>query len=1172
MSNRFNEIVQILKGNDTFEVKQKINRLKRELICFDDIVDSHNNTLLHFFFLPDNYKLISSENLDILLDCFYSCDIENDRKETPLHLFIKNNIDGSKFKKIYLKGFDLHHKDKLNRDLLSIFEITIKFDNYTYLSTLISLPLENFFLKSHFNELVGLIFRFESENILNYLLSTDESFSESALKFFRNFSSADANLKNELISLIKQSKKNIFDIFFSKDNKIITLEMLYYCTKCDFCIFLAEHTSKEQFKHLDTSKTDVLPEIMSLLEDFSDNVYLSRTLIHDKVEKGDLAFIQKLPLMMLDSTDYNGDTPLIIALRNNQDDIAEYLIKSGQCDFCHLGSKTTPLHLASQGKPKLLEEILKSDMFDKNNENNMIDIRDRDGNTPLVALFLPKEADATNINCIKLLIDHGANINERCSKKQSSILEYSITKKIDNLDRNFIEFLISKLQFDNDEMNKDSVLENLIKFGQDENLVVSFIKKIKIGAENWKNILSSSYMKKKNYIFQILEQIGKDNTGAIFECFKKALQNENFYCLEEMISYIPQLSFYIGKHKKSILFFLAKRKTKDKKYQELCKCILDKIIQHDNIILAQSDKTKENIFHVAIRHGNIDFIKFIIKYCDKEKTAIVEQLLNDTDIFGISPKELILLHGVDIECGLFNNDYSFEEVESFLKKTNNPYIKIPQKNITLFNYCFENELEDENRLLHIFDIFSRYGYDFSNKFNEKYIVEICIEKRYTRAINFLIEKGGGLIIDVIDSFKREMNNDYTDFKDIFDSIEKLLNVIDELINVLNKIQKDIQDALNQHSGKFEKTIEEKKNVNPYEFVLNILNGNKNEDESLQHSIIFLHYKVFPLSSYLRKCLTFLHLFIQHLQEAKNKFSLNYDLNPIFLRSAKYIEDIFSQIVLKNYKTEQKLKACHYDTEILGFQSDRLSDVLSSISTNFSQMGEYLGRIVKAHPHENMKQKLSDTLNEINLVCRRIGLIINDYEFSKFFRKFSNNNSLNFANDFYPKEIPTSIERECDVLILYYQFFLLPKFDKYKFAVSPNDIILVGYNDKNALFIFKESILRVFLIKETRVSSNNDIMHKYTYMLYTPLGQFKFEEENFAFKDNLGTAKQIIDNNKNRIKIDQIGNIDKSINEINVSYIDPNNGKVCTQKLNVKNINDFKESHSNILDENIIFYY
>lgn len=826
MDNRFAQVFQLLRAKKFEEIKR---HYLLDMISFDFLKEPvKGDTLLHYFFRQD--ELLPVETLKFLISCFFQVDHLNNDNKTAVHiLFEKHPLEINYFACIKNKGIPLFQK---KGDTMSILEIIFYSDNVLIFESLIGTFNLDYIRQCYYDKFLSLAFKFESLDILSKLVQPQpynlytlfQEFLEEIKVPTSETSEESANF--QFFSALKNSKKKLFKTIFEnidKSNNIITLDMLYYCTDASFCIYLSKYIKEGEYSKISTNENQSIPsEIFTVVNDLSLNIFKSRSIIHSAARKGLLNVIRQIPPIMYDSVNYSGNTPLYYAIKERKDDVAKYLIKHGNCDFCHLGKKTTPLHLAAKGRPAILKKMLSYVSRKKYEYVFDINVKDRDQNTPLLAPFKSKSSKDIVSECLRLLIENGADINA-CDLEGKNILFYAFKCYHSLNSEDFFNYILNFKELTLTEKGKMSLLKQLYSEQSVEN-INTFLDKFGINSDFMKKIFAKFEIPNFEKVYQLLKEKGNNN-DYFFDCLKTA----NSKVIINMIKQIDGLLFYVNyeDNNDNILFILANSyfKSEFQLFQILI-TIFEAVIQNnrEDFLFIQNKENGDNFLHVAIRKRNDLLIQIMLDIYQKKANKIFDHFKGNKDeiwflinqLFYQQNNDTLKLNPIELEITLyssfqnifpleiFQKEPSYNELENFLLKFRNPNI-IQNKEPLIIKYV-KCVYFNEDEMLKILELFNSYGCDFTQEKkdneNEKgeYAAKILIKRSFYKCLDYLLYNHGigsnaGEIIQIYE--KSKLKDDENHLKNIknFEGYYSTFLDLNKYIHPVESLSKFILDSI-----------------------------------------------------------------------------------------------------------------------------------------------------------------------------------------------------------------------------------------------------------------------------------------------------------------------------------------------------------------------------------------
>lgn len=824
MNDIISAIFRLLQASKFEEIK---NNYLLEMISFDDISDENNgDTLLHYFF--NNFdELLPVSTLNFLISCFFRIDHFNKENKTAVHILLEKHPSAiDYFNCLKGKGIPLFEK---RGNCLSIFELIISSDNLNIFQPLI----ENFNLtyirEFYYEKSLALALKYDSILIFDLLISESPFdlytlFQEFLGKLHIPTSDEDKESANyQFFLAIKNSKKKIFNKIFENhpDDRIVTLDMLYYCDHTSFCIYLSKYIKEGEYSKISIQNDQkIRQDIFDLVNDLSSKIYESRSIIHLAAKKGQLDIIKQIPSIMYDSHDYSGNTPLYYAIEAEQYKVAKYLIKHGDCDFCHLGKKTTPLHLAVKGRLEILEIMLSYVNSKKYKRLFDINVKDSFQNIPLLAPFFSEQGKMIknkdiNPSCLKLIIENGADITA-CDSQGNNILFYVFKFFYIIKSPDFFNYILNQRELTLTEKGKESLLIQLFNQRNIDNINI-FLDRFEIDADFMRTIFCQYEIPSIEKVYSLLKKQGKNEIEYFFECLKNAKEN----VINLLLKNIDGLIFYVDSNdnNNNILFILANFYFHSDRYlKSILITIFEAIIEHDrdDFLLIKNKENGDTFLHVAIRKSNGLLIQIMLDIYQKKENKIFKKFPDNKERIWSSINKLFYQSNDDknnrqnpIELGTvlffdFGNIFPFEifemepsyiELENFLNKIPNP--NVFQNGEPLLIKYVNYEKFDEDEMLRILELFDSYHCDFTLKKGDEYAALILLNRRFSRALDYLLShQGVGLyapnIVDIINDYeynKEKLNeNDFIDDK-LIEKIKKFSKYYDAFVNLRKYIRK-----------------------------------------------------------------------------------------------------------------------------------------------------------------------------------------------------------------------------------------------------------------------------------------------------------------------------------------------------------------------------------------------
>lgn len=769
------EFAEIPKEWDEYlqmESNERIIRYSSEFLKQNVSLDNYRTipdqmTLLHKITkFPKQYPLLytaKTENntkLEIVFHSFFYFDHKDKYGNTPLHYVASNPNALPIFNKLLGLGTNIL---SINEEGLTPLEIIIKSNNYMFLKLI---PLTN---KGKFSEevinLLKLSISYKSNDCIPSII--DACSIEDKKRIVEE--------EDILIDLIKTGNHEVFPYvckLFSSAHKLRPDIIFNSQTVSDALQFtnvlLKEQITLKQFEELEP--TDGIPqEVQQVIIDICDGAFNGRTLIHTAIINGNEQLLKKIPDYMIDSCDYNGSTPLFYAIKQDKLDFVKYLLKHG-ADPTISNSKTTPLHKSAKGKAEILRMILKY------RKNINLEILDSNGHTPLIALFCTKKISRTNFDCIKMLIDAGANIHST-DNKGNNLLYYFIARDIaeENFDY-FLELMEKGIPINTKSKNspiitafqqKKSLVKHILalygeKIQIDQNEILSIIKKNK--GENVECLIK----KLQNYKSPAMIEF-------MFDSFKKVLEINNDASANDILHYFPEICSIVDENDNNILHIIACHPLAST-YQFLSQVFVNlKDLAHIN-----SDG--ETFIHVAINVRNSQLFELLcyIVYKFDELTNIeaskriqniykptadsidmlqfVRDQPNGKEIIDQIQSILMCAKGNEFStlidytiyckfsiytffCDIFFQDVTCATIDMFLKSTKSPDAKSIHGKPLIIYVC--EYFTDEDELCKAFEMFKSYHCNLCATYGERRAANIVVEKEFfSKAFQFLLDNGG----------------------------------------------------------------------------------------------------------------------------------------------------------------------------------------------------------------------------------------------------------------------------------------------------------------------------------------------------------------------------------------------------------------------------------------------
>lgn len=250
---------------------------------------------------------------------------------------------------------------------------------------------------------------------------------------------------------------NIDDTNLLIDSIIELIRKLYQLNKYSARIFF-------KLNSLSNSINDVILEKL-----YNENILFGKfrndnTILHSITCNKDTIYLLRQLLKFktsLDVLNFNNDTPLLIAVDNNNYECAKLLLEN-YCDInCKNMNGNTPLHISIMNKYDDITKLLLQNYPDVNLKNN-------ENETPLKLAI-----DNEDIELVKLLLEKGAKYDHDL-----------FTKSIENNNMDLVKLLVNKYNDEFliyykqklDELKSKNRFDNMVTIKIKENYFISFQK------------------------------------------------------------------------------------------------------------------------------------------------------------------------------------------------------------------------------------------------------------------------------------------------------------------------------------------------------------------------------------------------------------------------------------------------------------------------------------------------------------------------------------------------------------------------------------------------------------------------------------------------------------------------------------------------------------------------
>ncbi|KAL6631669.1 ankyrin repeat-containing domain protein [Neocallimastix sp. 'constans'] len=649
----------------------KINILKLLIPQYVDInnEDKNGDTSLIYAIKYQNYEIIK-----YLMENGADINIVNKKIKIIYPLINDNNYHLLKY--LIENNLDINKKDQYGRTLLN-YAISSK--NYSMMYYLIQCQAD-FCCVDNKVEILDLILYDNKIDLLNIIISNfniDEMLKDvidknrtDLLKLIIETTSYNyINNKNShriLIYAIKKRNINIIKylINYWVDTKGVyykLIEEIIYDGKLDILKFLMAHNIKIELKGQGSISQliysiDRNEKIENCLIECGANTYISNNKIEVLdliINKNSFNLVKILFPNYLDIniTDHNGNTPLIHAIKNGNEQITKYLIDNGA------NTKNIKINIDIEMFKNILKlnntellNVLYNNKFDMNQKDKydetMLNYAIKRGNDQIVKYLIDNGADVNKegrwddtplivaiknrkINIIKYLIDKGVNvnyidylnespltINEKYNNKEGYFAIYDqikeiLNSKFDPEDKNVLLIIAINT-------NNESMIKNLIENGSNIDIVNKKIKLIN-------TIINNHNLTLLKYLINIgLDVNSMDKNGYSPLIYAIKAQNKS------IIDYLLECDTNINGIKDiSIDFNLIKKILKLNNPQLLT------ILYNNKFDVNQKDERGETVLNFAIEFSNERFVKYLIdngadvnkegnKYC----TPLVKAIFN----------------------------------------------------------------------------------------------------------------------------------------------------------------------------------------------------------------------------------------------------------------------------------------------------------------------------------------------------------------------------------------------------------------------------------------------------------------------------------------------------------------------------------------------------------------
>lgn len=1086
MDQVFSELVEIFNKNAPQNIQNQINKYLDQYISFDNIRHSSNNdTLLHNYF---RHPEVFPANFEILTNFFYQCDQTNSDGKSPIHLLLENYPSQIDHLKTFLsKGVSLFDSSKwqppiieqiIKNDNLPIFEAIIEYFSDDYLSI-------------HYNSILALIFQYEALKILHFLISSRirQLFSRFISKtHLPNDSDDSMSANSQFFNAISNSRHQLFQTIFQSLSmpKIVTIEMLYQCKTEKFCAFLFKYVKDGEFSKLQIkNNTFCSQKILSLLIDLKEGIYYSRIIIHNAAKQGNLDLMKKFPRVMLDSKDYKGNTPLIYAIKYRRDNIAHYLIESNESDFCHLGSKTTALHLAIQRPPNLLKEMLSFSESKDYKFHFDINVKDRMGVPPLLAPFHKQSHNQKDVfideQSLALLLSH--TDTTICDNEGKNLLFY-VFKFNPYLSNSFIEYCLT-FNFKNDNIDWNELLPNIYKNEKVTNL---FFEYFEVNLESMKKMVSKGMLTITPSIYQKM----KFSLKNILDFLEICPVDRIFHLLLTF----KQVLLYVDDSNRNVLFISAKRNASD--FKETFIEILREMTKNNknDFLFIQNKITGDTFLHTALKASSMSCINALLDLYSEEPSHFsnesagfiqtnLDKLFQIKNNDQLTAVELAASLNIDLRdlftLPIYKSEPSIDTLEQFLLKINNPnYIEHGEP--LLFRYLKYDKFTEDD-ILTVLACFDKYHCDFSiciqRDGRSVYAAQILINRNFLRGFHFLYEHGGAFYYSSMTAeyFKNNREHPlYSTFKTDYKEMTFYCDILDDFSK--NDFVNNIRNGLEVYAR----------------------NGIPSDVTPTMKKIIKRLY--LPLYSDFRAFISMMETFYRLFERMKRKITFSTDIWGFFNELLPFVNTIVRNLITK-YVTRLEVLTSKWGPAPIEYSLNPITSGFCQIDRTFLMFRDNMKSLHKIPSICIPNDTYSVVYKEWDRVLEDICIFW--YE-SFDFNTIKNKRASTFAGSFtkkvnFPKVLRTFDGKvaSCD-FELYNTDLDFPADQKNSLLICfENSIAFVNYNDSVMIFYYEEKL--PLFVKYQNKSVD----------IYTKDGMIQFTQEN---KNSIRNFEKL-NNQKNR---------------------------------------------------------